>query len=87
MDTDDVAYRLATLVQMAGVLVLAAGVPAALHHEDYAVVKADPPSVLKAEPPLAVAEPLPPSVPEPGSLATTATGLVALLMVRRYRLS
>jgi low temperature requirement protein LtrA len=34
-DTDDVAYRLMTLVQMAGVLVLAAGVPAAAAHLDY----------------------------------------------------
>ncbi|MGW0228623.1 low temperature requirement protein A [Actinopolymorpha singaporensis] len=30
-DTDDVSFRLLTLVQMAGVLVLAAGVPAAVH--------------------------------------------------------
>jgi low temperature requirement protein LtrA len=35
-DTDDVPFRLLTLVQMAGVLVLAAGVPAALDHGDYA---------------------------------------------------
>jgi len=34
-DTDDVAYRLLTMVQMAGVLVLAAGVPAAFGHGDY----------------------------------------------------
>ncbi|MEU7854336.1 low temperature requirement protein A [Nonomuraea sp. NPDC049141] len=34
-DTDDVAYRLLTMVQMAGVLVLAAGVPAAAGHSDY----------------------------------------------------
>src|SRR3954464_10409519 len=34
-DTDDVAYRLLTMVQMAGVLVLAAGVPAAADHFDY----------------------------------------------------
>ncbi len=34
-DTDDVAYRLLTMVQMAGVLVLAAGVPAAVDHDDY----------------------------------------------------
>ncbi|MFA1545903.1 low temperature requirement protein A [Actinomadura chokoriensis] len=34
-DTDDVAYRLLTMVQMAGVLVLAAGVPAAADHSDY----------------------------------------------------
>ncbi|MER5321571.1 low temperature requirement protein A [Streptosporangium roseum] len=37
-DTDDVAYRLLTMVQMAGVLVLAAGVPAAAGHADYGVV-------------------------------------------------
>jgi low temperature requirement protein LtrA len=37
-DTDDVAFRLLTLVQMAGVLVLAAGVPAALEHDDYRAV-------------------------------------------------
>ncbi|MET8146373.1 low temperature requirement protein A [Sphaerisporangium sp. NPDC005288] len=37
-DTDDVAYRLLTMVQMAGVLVLAAGVPAAADHADYGVV-------------------------------------------------
>jgi low temperature requirement protein LtrA len=37
-DTDDVAFRLLTLVQMAGVLVLAAGVPAALEHADYRAV-------------------------------------------------
>ncbi|MFI5706925.1 low temperature requirement protein A [Kribbella sp. NPDC051620] len=34
-DTDDVVYRLTTMVQMAGVLVLAAGVPAAATHSDY----------------------------------------------------
>jgi low temperature requirement protein LtrA len=34
-DTDDVAYRLLTMVQMAGVLVLAAGVPAAADHDDF----------------------------------------------------
>ena len=39
-DTDDVPFRLLTLVQMAGVLVLAAGVPAALDHGDYAAVTA-----------------------------------------------
>ena len=33
-DTDDVVYRLLTLVQIAGVLVLAAGVPAALSDND-----------------------------------------------------
>ncbi|GLY80304.1 low temperature requirement protein A [Actinoallomurus iriomotensis] len=37
-DTDDVAYRLLTMVQMAGVLVLAAGVPAAFDHSDYRAV-------------------------------------------------
>ncbi len=37
-DTDDVPYRLATLVQMAGVLVLAAGVPRAFEHNDFAVI-------------------------------------------------
>jgi low temperature requirement protein LtrA len=34
-DTDDVVYRLTTMVQMAGALVLAAGVPAAATHSDY----------------------------------------------------
>jgi low temperature requirement protein LtrA len=34
-DTDDVPYRLMTLIQMAGVLVLAAGVPAAFRSENY----------------------------------------------------
>ncbi|MBT2233571.1 low temperature requirement protein A [Nonomuraea sp. NEAU-A123] len=37
-DTDDVAYRVLTMVQMAGVLVLAAGVPAAAGHSDYGIV-------------------------------------------------
>ena len=37
-DNDDVAYRLATLVQIAGVLVLAAGVPRAFQRADFAVV-------------------------------------------------
>src|SRR4051812_29469675 len=37
-DTDDVAYRLLTMVQMAGVLVLAAGVRAAADHSDYRAV-------------------------------------------------
>jgi low temperature requirement protein LtrA len=37
-DTDDVAYRLLTMVQMAGVLVLAAGVPTAGDHSDYRTV-------------------------------------------------
>jgi low temperature requirement protein LtrA len=36
-DTDDVAYRLLTMVQMAGVLVLAAGVPAAAEYDYRAV--------------------------------------------------
>jgi low temperature requirement protein LtrA len=34
-DTDDVPYRLLTLVQMAGVLVLAAGVPASFEHQNF----------------------------------------------------
>jgi low temperature requirement protein LtrA len=37
-DTDDVPYRLLTMVQMAGVLVLAAGVPAAADHDDWRAV-------------------------------------------------
>jgi low temperature requirement protein LtrA len=37
-DTDDVPYRLMTLVQMAGVLVLAAGVPSAVTNTDYRTV-------------------------------------------------
>ncbi|MBO2448647.1 low temperature requirement protein A [Actinomadura barringtoniae] len=37
-DTDDVPYRLLTMVQMAGVLILAAGVPAAADHSDYRAV-------------------------------------------------
>ncbi|WP_053227485.1 low temperature requirement protein A [Solirubrobacter soli] len=37
-DTDDVPFRLLTLVQMAGVLVLAAGVPSALDHGDWRAV-------------------------------------------------
>src|SRR3954469_5007387 len=37
-DTDDVPYRLLTMVQMAGVLVLAAGVPAAFEGADFRVV-------------------------------------------------
>jgi low temperature requirement protein LtrA len=37
-DTDDVPYRLMTLVQMAGVLVLAAGVPSAVEHLDFRAV-------------------------------------------------
>ncbi|MQA98293.1 MAG: low temperature requirement protein A, partial [Streptosporangiales bacterium] len=34
-DTDDVPYRVLTLVQIAGVLVLAAGVPDAFLHYDF----------------------------------------------------
>jgi low temperature requirement protein LtrA len=34
-DTDDVAYRLFTLLQIAGVLVLAAGVPASFEHQNF----------------------------------------------------
>ena len=37
-DNDDVAYRLAVLVQIAGVLILAAGVPRAFDDRDFAVV-------------------------------------------------
>ncbi|MER7399327.1 low temperature requirement protein A [Streptomyces sp. NPDC000151] len=37
-DTDDVPYRLLTLLQMAGVLVLAAGVQSAFEHGDFTVV-------------------------------------------------
>src|SRR3954468_7342002 len=37
-DTDDVAYRLAVLVQIAGVLILAAGVPRLFEDHDLAVV-------------------------------------------------
>jgi low temperature requirement protein LtrA len=37
-DTDDVPYRLLTLLQMAGVLVFAAGIPAAFQHFDFATV-------------------------------------------------
>jgi low temperature requirement protein LtrA len=36
-DTDDALYRVTTMVQMAGVLVLAAGVPAAFERLDYSV--------------------------------------------------
>jgi low temperature requirement protein LtrA len=39
-DTDDVPYRLLTLLQMAGVLVFAAGIPAAFEHFDLAIVVA-----------------------------------------------
>ncbi|WP_028934408.1 low temperature requirement protein A [Pseudonocardia spinosispora] len=37
-DTDDAMYRVTTLVQMAGALVLAAGVPSAADHQDYLVI-------------------------------------------------
>ncbi|MET9341279.1 low temperature requirement protein A [Nonomuraea sp. NPDC003804] len=37
-DTDDWVYRVMTLVQMSGVLVLAAGVPAAFERHDYRIV-------------------------------------------------
>ena len=37
-DTDDAVYRVATLVQMAGVLVIAAGVPAAAAHFDFTAI-------------------------------------------------
>jgi low temperature requirement protein LtrA len=37
-DTDDIAYRLTTLVQIAGALVFAAGVPRAMDHRDFAVI-------------------------------------------------
>ncbi|WP_431198177.1 low temperature requirement protein A [Leifsonia xyli] len=37
-DTDDVPYRLMTLVQMGGVLVLAAGVPAAFDEENFTAI-------------------------------------------------
>ena len=37
-DTDDVPYRLLTLVQMAGVLVLAAGVPPAFDTPDFTAI-------------------------------------------------
>ncbi len=36
-DTDDVPYRLATLLQIAGVLVITAGVPRAFDHQDMAI--------------------------------------------------
>jgi low temperature requirement protein LtrA len=39
-DTDDVPYRLLTLLQMAGVLVFAAGIPAAFQRFDLATVVA-----------------------------------------------
>ncbi|MEY9950769.1 low temperature requirement protein LtrA [Leifsonia sp. EB34] len=37
-DTDDVPYRLMTMVQMGGVLVLAAGVPAAFERQDFTAI-------------------------------------------------
>jgi low temperature requirement protein LtrA len=37
-DTDDVPYRVAVLVQMAGVLIVAAGIPRALGHRDFVVM-------------------------------------------------
>ena len=37
-DTDDVAYRLTTLVQIAGALILAAGVPEAMDGSDFTVI-------------------------------------------------
>jgi low temperature requirement protein LtrA len=37
-DTDDIAYRLTTFVQISGVLVLAAGVPRAFDEKDFAVI-------------------------------------------------
>ncbi|HEX2373574.1 MAG TPA: low temperature requirement protein A, partial [Actinomycetota bacterium] len=37
-DTDDIAYRLTTLVQIAGALILAAGVPAAMDGSDFTVI-------------------------------------------------
>ncbi|WP_285113423.1 low temperature requirement protein A [Leifsonia sp. fls2-241-R2A-40a] len=37
-DTDDVPYRLMTLIQMGGVLVLTAGVPAAFEHESFTAI-------------------------------------------------
>jgi len=37
-DTDDVLYRLLTLVQIVGVLILAAGVPRAFEHDDFTVI-------------------------------------------------
>nr|WP_255954092.1 low temperature requirement protein A [Streptomyces sp. ODS25] len=39
-DCDDVPYRVATLVQIAGVLVLAAGIPRAFEHADYSLAVA-----------------------------------------------
>ena len=37
-DTDDVAYRVTTLVQIAGALILAAGVPDAMDGRDFAAI-------------------------------------------------
>jgi low temperature requirement protein LtrA len=37
-DTDDIPYRLTTLVQIAGALILAAGVPAAMDGSDFTVI-------------------------------------------------
>jgi low temperature requirement protein LtrA len=37
-DTDDIAYRLTTLVQITGALILAAGVPAAMDGSDFTVI-------------------------------------------------
>jgi low temperature requirement protein LtrA len=39
-DTDDLPYRLITLLQIAGVLILAAGLPRAFDHSDFAIVVA-----------------------------------------------
>jgi low temperature requirement protein LtrA len=39
-DTDDVPYRLLTMLQMAGVLIFSAGIPAAAEHYDFPVVVA-----------------------------------------------
>jgi low temperature requirement protein LtrA len=39
-DTDDVPYRLTTLVQIAGALILAAGVPQAMTNRDFTVITA-----------------------------------------------
>lgn len=37
-DNDDTPYRLAVLIQMVGVLLLAAGVPSASHHGDFSII-------------------------------------------------
>lgn len=37
-DTDDVPYRIATLIQIAGGLVLAAGIPAVFEHQDFRTI-------------------------------------------------